>query len=191
MVRGFQPRIRLSTVSTEPTSDSLSTSLSASSPLTLSLPKINIFKTFLGRVGKSAMSTTATPVQRLEFVGGWFGPLYIVLFNFFFKCFYLFLRQRETEHEQGRGRERGRHRIQSRIQARSCQHRAWHGAQTHRVWDHGLNWRRMLNRQSHPGTPHSIVLKQDLVMGSRSSLWKYNIVINISVTLREKYRNKK
>ena len=34
---------------------------------------------------------------------------------------FLFLRQRETEHEQGRGRERGRHRIQSRLQAPSCQ----------------------------------------------------------------------
>ena len=28
-----------------------------------------------------------------------------------------FFRGRETEHEQGRGRERGRHRIRSRLQA--------------------------------------------------------------------------
>ena len=34
---------------------------------------------------------------------------------------YLFLRERETEHEQGRGRKGGRHRIPSRIQAPSCQ----------------------------------------------------------------------
>ena len=33
------------------------------------------------------------------------------LFPFFFLSFYLFLRQRETQHEQGRGRERGRYRI--------------------------------------------------------------------------------
>ena len=31
--------------------------------------------------------------------------------------FYLFLGQRETEHERGRGRERGRHRIGSRLGA--------------------------------------------------------------------------
>ena len=37
----------------------------------------------------------------------------------------------ETEHEQGRGRQRGRHRIRSRLQALSCQHRAWRGARTH------------------------------------------------------------
>ena len=33
----------------------------------------------------------------------------------------LFLREAETEHEWGKGRERGRHRIQSRLQALSCQ----------------------------------------------------------------------
>ena len=32
---------------------------------------------------------------------------------------YLFLGQRETEHERGRGRERGRHRIGNRLQALS------------------------------------------------------------------------
>ena len=39
--------------------------------------------------------------------------------NFFFNVFYLFLGQRETEHERGRGRERGRHRIGNRLQALS------------------------------------------------------------------------
>ena len=34
---------------------------------------------------------------------------------------YLFLGQRETEHERGRGRERGRHRIGNRLQALSHQ----------------------------------------------------------------------
>ena len=38
---------------------------------------------------------------------------------FFFQRFYLFLGQRETEHEWGRGRERGRHRIGNRLQARA------------------------------------------------------------------------
>ena len=40
----------------------------------------------------------------------------LVFFKIFFNV-YLFLRQRETEHEWGRGRERGRHRIRSRLQA--------------------------------------------------------------------------
>ena len=47
---------------------------------------------------------------------------------FFFFNVYLFLRQRETEHEWGRGRERGRHRIGSRLQALSHKPRARRGA---------------------------------------------------------------
>ena len=66
--------------------------------------------------------------------------------------FYLFLRQRETEDEQGRGRERRRHRSQSRLQALSCQHRARHGAQTHKLRDHDLSQSWTLNPLSHPGT---------------------------------------
>ena len=45
---------------------------------------------------------------------------------------YLFLR--ETERQQGRGRERGRHRIQIRLQALSCQYRAWRAAWTCEPW---------------------------------------------------------
>ena len=44
---------------------------------------------------------------------------------------YLVLRERKTQHEQGRGRERRRHRIWSRLQALSCQHRAPWGTWTH------------------------------------------------------------
>ena len=62
---------------------------------------------------------------------------------------YLFLRQCK----QGRGRERGRHRIQSKLQALNCQHRAWHGAWTHELWDHDLSRSQTLNRLSHPGAP--------------------------------------
>ena len=83
--------------------------------------------------------------------------------------FYLFLRQRETEHEQGRGRERGRHRIWSRLQAPSCQHRDRHGARTHRPWDHDLSRSRTLNRLSHPGAP--VGLTPSPVQGSNSRLW--------------------
>ena len=57
----------------------------------------------------------------------------MALFNNFFLTFIHFLRVRETEHQQGRGRERGRHRIRSRLQAPSCQHRGRHRAQTHEL----------------------------------------------------------
>ena len=44
---------------------------------------------------------------------------------------FLYFRERERQRKSGRGRERGRHRIQSRLQAPSCQRRAWCGAWTH------------------------------------------------------------
>ena len=77
-------------------------------------------------------------------------PVYPLLF--FKKCLFNF-KERETEHEQGRGREREGHRIQSRLQALSCQHRARRRAQTHRLQDHDLSRSRTLNQQSHPGAP--------------------------------------
>ena len=57
---------------------------------------------------------------------------------FFFFNVYLFLGQRETEHERGRGRERGRHRIGNRLQALSHQPRARRGARTHGPRDRDL-----------------------------------------------------
>ena len=60
------------------------------------------------------------------------------LFKFFFFNVYLFLGQRETEHERGWGRERGRHRIGNRLQALNHQPRAWRGARTHGPRDHDL-----------------------------------------------------
>ena len=71
----------------------------------------------------------------------------------FFKHLFIIERQRDTECEQGRGRERGRHRIWSRLQALSCQHRAWCGARTHKLRDHDLSWSQKLNWLSHPGAP--------------------------------------
>ena len=55
-------------------------------------------------------------------------PCVFIFFNFYFLFVfnvYLFLRQRETERELGRGREKGRHRIWNKLQALSCQHKAW------------------------------------------------------------------
>ena len=91
-------------------------------------------------------------------------PLIFIVWGFFcfgLFCFnvYLFLRQRETEHERGRGRERGRHRIGSRLQALSRQHRAQRGARTHRLRDRDLSWSRTLNQLSHPGAPRPWFLR--------------------------------
>ena len=76
---------------------------------------------------------------------------------FFFLMFIHFWdKERETESEQGRGRERGTNRIQSRLLSLSCQHRAWHRAWTHKPRDYDLSWSQMLNRLSHPSAPLKI-----------------------------------
>ena len=69
---------------------------------------------------------------------------------------------RETEHEQGRGRETGRHRIWSRLQALSCQHRARHGAWTHKPRDHHLSQSWTLNGLSHRGAPEELLFNAHL-----------------------------
>ena len=63
--------------------------------------------------------------------------IFYFFFNFF-STFILFLGQRETEHERGRGRERGRHRIGNRLQALSHQPRARRWARTHGPRDRDL-----------------------------------------------------
>ena len=65
--------------------------------------------------------------------------------------------EREREREQGRGRERGRSRIWSTFQALSCQHRAPHGAWTHKPRDHDLSWSHTLNWATQ--APHVMTLK--------------------------------
>ena len=92
---------------------------------------------------------------------GWIIWCVNYIFFFFFNI-YSFLRQRETEHEQGKVRERGRHRIWSRLQALSCQHRARCGARIHRPWDRDLSWSRTPNRLSHPGAPNYILTKRKI-----------------------------
>ena len=74
--------------------------------------------------------------------------------------------ERETEHEQGRGRERGRHRIQSRLQVLSCRHRARRGARTHEPRDHDLSRSRTLNRLSHPGAPGFLTLMNNFAVNN-------------------------
>ena len=73
------------------------------------------------------------------------------VFLIFFLIFLMFIFESEREHEWGRGRERGRHGIQNRLQALSCQHRAWGRAQTHKLQDHDLSRSGTLNWLSLPG----------------------------------------
>ena len=61
---------------------------------------------------------------------------------------FYFIFERERKRERAGG---GADRIRNRLQALSCQHRAWCGAQTHKPWDHDLSQSQMLNRLSHPG----------------------------------------
>ena len=83
---------------------------------------------------------------------------------------------RETEGEQGRGRERGRHGIQSGLQALTCQHRAPPGARTHRPRDRDLSRSWTLNRRSPPGAP-----RFHLLMGPRLTHgWENNSAVNVS-----------
>ena len=79
--------------------------------------------------------------------------IFLIFFNL-----YLFLREKETEHEWERSRERGRHRIWRRLQALSCQHRAWCRAWTHKLWDHDLSRSQTHHRLSHPGAPMPDIL---------------------------------
>ena len=67
-------------------------------------------------------------------------------------------RERELEHEWGKGKERGRHRIRSRLQVLSCQHRAQHGAQTHEPQDHDLSQSWTFNQQNHPDALYPVSL---------------------------------
>ena len=55
-------------------------------------------------------------------------------------------RESESKPEQGRDRERGRHRMWSRLQALSCQHRAWGRTQAYKSGDHDLSQCWTLNR---------------------------------------------
>ena len=83
---------------------------------------------------------------------------------------YLFLKERKTQCEWGRGREREGDTIQSRVQAPSCQHRAWLRARTHKPWDHDLSWGQMPNRLSHPGAPGYVYFKSLFILRERASM---------------------
>ena len=96
-----------------------------------------------------------------------------------FNVLFIFETERDR-HEQGRGRERGRHRIRSRPQALSCQHRARHGARTHRPRDRDLSRSRTLNRLSHPGAPTPDQLKRRFLRSASLYWGAQNIVVRDS-----------
>ena len=73
---------------------------------------------------------------------------------------FLFIFETERDWAWAGEGQRGRHRIWSRLHALSCQHRAWRGAWTHRLWDHDLSRSWMLNRLSHPGAPRKSIMWQ-------------------------------
>ena len=97
----------------------------------------------------------------------WFLKFFFFFFflNFFFQR--LFLGQRETEHERGRGRERGRHRIGNRLQALSHQPRAQRGARTPGSRDRDPGWSQTLNWLSHLGVPIYYFCKRERQSMSR------------------------
>ena len=73
-------------------------------------------------------------------------------FNVLF-CFWERERDRERERDSMSGGRAERERIWSRLQALRHQHRAGHGAWTHKPCDHDLSWSQMLNWLSQPGAP--------------------------------------
>ena len=79
--------------------------------------------------------------------------------NFFKKVFYvyLFFRERQSTSKGQAEGERGKDRLQSRLQALSCQHRAWCGAQTHKMQGHGLSRSRTPNLLSRSGAPRTLI----------------------------------
>ena len=72
---------------------------------------------------------------------------------------YLFLKERETECEHGRGAEKETQNPK-RIQALSCQHRARRGARTGKPRDHDLSRSQRPTRLSHPGAPSVYISKK-------------------------------
>ena len=93
--------------------------------------------------------------------------LFIYLKKFFLTFIYFWDRERQSMN--GGGSERGRHRIWNRLQALSCQHRAWRGARTHGPRDHDLSRSRPLNRLSHPGSPVLIMFNEILGINDGTS----------------------
>ena len=86
---------------------------------------------------------------------------------------YLFF-ERQSTSGKGAAREGDTQREGDRLQALSCQHRAWRGAQTHKPRGHDLSWSQTPNQLSYPGTPNDITIV---------IVWISDILINIRLSL--------
>ena len=99
---------------------------------------------------------------------------HIYTYQFFKKNLTFIFFEAETECEQGRGRkrERGTHRIPNRLQALSCQHRAWHRAQAHEPWDR--DWAKV-GRLTNWATRRHTYTSQFLKIHKRNLIYKCQI----------------
>ena len=66
---------------------------------------------------------------------------------------FIYFWERQRQSMSGGGAEREGDRIWNRLRALSCQHRARHGARTHKLWDHDPSQSQTPNQRSHPGAP--------------------------------------
>ena len=91
------------------------------------------------------------------------------LFLNFFNVYLFILRERETEHKQGRGIGRGRERIPNGLHADSTEPDLELDLMNHEImtWAKTKSW--MFNRLSHPGAPLVYILL-DLYL--RISFWE-------------------
>ena len=94
--------------------------------------------------------------------------IFLICMSVSYFFIFMFILERWTEHEWGRGRERGRHRIWSRLQALSFQHRPQCGARTDELWDRDLSWSQVLNRLSCLRCPCMSVFSVDGMVASLS-----------------------
>ena len=81
-----------------------------------------------------------------------------------FKTFLMFIweteRQRQRQSTSKEGQRERETQNPKQAPGSSCQHRARHGARSHKPWDHDLSWSQTLNRLSHPGaSPKTLFTK--------------------------------
>ena len=81
----------------------------------------------------------------------------------YLKNFLMFIFKRDRNREQGGRAEREGDRSWSRLQAASCQHRAWRGTWTHKPQDHALSQSWTLNQQNHQSAPSLCLLNKHLI----------------------------
>ena len=118
-------------------------------------------------VSSVASNWLATPEGDLAFLSWWrlqvcwkSCALFIYLFFLYNFLMFIFEREGETEHEQGRGREGDTEsKAASRLWAVSTELNT--GLKLNKLWDRDLSRSRTLNQLSHPGAPRHIFLNKE------------------------------